>query len=182
MAKNIFLQHTTSPLPYASQGGDGGPKYPTRNNPDAHARFISRKLQESRAQDLTQRQVAAIRYKDGLYLEFSGAVQHDLAVQKLENLKKESAFQKRKRDGDIVRATVYIPAGQETYFLEKVQAYGLPVGDEETPKNNDLVMSKCAAMTRKIKEMGVAEAVVGSWILRIEMWDLSIQTLSEPAR
>ncbi|MCI8526861.1 MAG: S8 family peptidase [Oscillospiraceae bacterium] len=141
MAKNIFLQHTASPLPYASQGGGGGPKYPTRNSPDAHARFISRKLQESRAQDLTQRQVAAIRYKDGLYLEFSGAVQHDLAVQKLENLKKGIRLSNVKRDGDIVRATVYIPAGQETYFLEKVQAYGLPVGDEENPKNNDLVRS-----------------------------------------
>lgn len=141
MAKNIFLQHTASPLPYASQGGGGGPKYPTRNNPDAHARFISRKLQESRAQDLTQRQVATIRYKDGLYLEFSGAVQHDLAVQKLENLKKGIRLSNVKRDGDIVRATVYIPAGQETYFLEKVQAYGLPVGDEENPKNNDLVRS-----------------------------------------
>lgn len=104
MAKNIFLQHTASPLPYAPQGGGGGPKYPTRNNPDAHARFISRKLQESRAQDLTQRQVAAIRYKEGLYLEFSGAVQHDLAVQKLENLKKGIRLSNVKRDGDIVRA------------------------------------------------------------------------------
>lgn len=142
MAKNIFLQHTASPLPYASQGGGGGPKYPIRNSPDAHARFISRKLQESRVQDLTQRQVAAIRYKEGLYLEFSGAVQHDLAVKQLENLSKGiRLLNVKKEDSDIVRATVYVPAGQETYFLEKVQAYGLPVGDEKNPKNNDLVRS-----------------------------------------
>lgn len=141
MAKNIFLQHTATPLPYASQSGGGGPKYPIRNDPDAHAKFISRKLQESRAQDLTQRQVAAIRYKDGLYLEFSGAVRHDLAIQKLENLQKGIRLSNVKRDNGIVRATVYIPAGQETYFLEKVQAYGMPVGDEENPKNNDLVRS-----------------------------------------
>lgn len=141
MAKNIFLQHTATPLPYASQSGGGGPKYPIRNDPDAHAKFISRKLQESRAQDLTQRQVAAIRYKDGLYLEFSGAVQHDLAIQKLENLQKGIRLSNVKKDNGIVRATVYIPAGQETYFLEKVQAYGMPVGDEENPKNNDLVRS-----------------------------------------
>lgn len=141
MAKNIFLQHTASPLPYASPSGGGGPKYPTRNNPDAHAKFIGRKPQESRAQDLTQRQVAAIRYKEGLYLEFSGAIQYDLAVKRLENLQKGIRLLNVKEDSDIVRATVYIPAGQETYFLEKIQAYGMPVGDEETPKNNDLVRS-----------------------------------------
>lgn len=88
MAKNIFLQHTATPLPYASQSGGGGLKYPVRDDPDAHAKFISRKLQESRAQDLTQRQVAAIRYKEGLYLEFSGAAQCDLAIKQLENLQK----------------------------------------------------------------------------------------------
>lgn len=142
MAKNIFLQHTASPLPYASQGGGGGPKYPTRNDPDAHARFISRKLQESRAQDLTQRQVAAIRYKEGLYLEFSGAAQCDLAIKQLENLQKGiRLLNVKKEDSDIVRATVYVPAGQETYFLEKVQTYGMPVGNDENPKNNDLVRS-----------------------------------------
>ena len=142
MAKNIFLQHTATPLPYASQSGGGGLKYPVRDDPDAHAKFISRKLQESRAQDLTQRQVAAIRYKEGLYLEFSGAAQCDLAIKQLENLQKGiRLLNVKKEDNNIVRATVYIPAGQETYFLEKVQAYGMPVGDEENPKNNDLVRS-----------------------------------------
>lgn len=143
MAKNIFLQHTATPLPYASQSGGGGLKYPVRDDPDAHAKFISRKLQESRAQDLTQRQVAAIRYKEGLYLEFSGAAQCDLAIKQLENLQKGiRLLNVKKEDNNIVRATVYIPAGQETYFLEKVQAYGMPVGDEENPKNNDLVDRK----------------------------------------
>ena len=118
-----------------------GLKYPVRTDPDAHAKFISRKLQESRNQDLTQKQVAAIRCKDGLYLEFSSAVQHDLATKQLENLQKHIRLLNVKEDGDIVRATVYIPAGQETYFLEKIQEYGMPVADEESPKNNTLVSS-----------------------------------------
>ena len=141
MAKNIFLQDTASPLPYVSRSGFPGSKYPVRTDPDAHAKFISRKLQESRNQDLTQKQVAAIRCKDGLYLEFSSAVQHDLATKQLENLQKHIRLLNVKEDGDIVRATVYIPAGQETYFLEKVQEYGMPVADEESPKNNTLVSS-----------------------------------------
>lgn len=141
MAKNIFLQDTASPLPYVSRSGGGGPKYPVRADPDAHAKFIGRKLQESRTQDLTQRQVAAIRYKDGLYLEFSGAAQYDLAIKQLENLQKGIRLLNVKKDNGIVRATVYIPSGQETYFLEKVQEYGMPVGDQVNPKNNDLVRS-----------------------------------------
>lgn len=141
MAKNIFLHDTAFPLPYASRGGRGGSKYPTRSNPDAHAKFISRKLQESRAQDLTQRQVAAIRYKEGLYLEFSSATQYDLAIKQLENLQKGIRLLNVKKEDNIVRATVYIPAGQETYFLERVQAYEMPVGDKENRKNNDLVRS-----------------------------------------
>ncbi len=141
MAKNIFLQDTASPLPYVSRSGFPGSKYPVRTDPDAHAKFISRKLQESRNQDLTQKQVAAIRCKDGLYLEFSSAVQHDLATKQLENLQKHIRLLNVKEDGDIVRATVYTPAGQETYFLEKIQEYGMPVADEESPKNNTLVSS-----------------------------------------
>lgn len=141
MAKNIFLQDTASPLPYVSRSGFPSSKYPVRADADAHAKFIGRKLQESRTQDLTQRQVAAIRYKDGLYLEFSGAAQHDLAIKQLENLQKGIRLLNVKKDNDIVRATVYIPAGQETYFLEKVQEYGMPVGDKENPKNNNLVRS-----------------------------------------
>lgn len=57
MAKNIFLQGTASPLPYTSRSGFPRPKYPIRTDPDAHARFIGRKLQESRNQDLTPKQV-----------------------------------------------------------------------------------------------------------------------------
>ncbi len=129
MAKNIFLQGTASPLPYTSQAKRANPNYPDRNDPDTHAKFISRKLQESRAKDLTQKQVAAIRYKDGLYLEFSGATQYDLAVKQLENLQKGIRLLNVKDDGNTVKATVYIPADQETYFLEKVQAYGMPIKD-----------------------------------------------------
>ena len=69
--RNIFLQETRDTLPFVSKRGRSGTTFPVRTDPGAHAAFISRKLTECREQDLTQRQVAAIRYKDGLYLEFS---------------------------------------------------------------------------------------------------------------
>ena len=43
--------------------------------------------QECYTNSLTQRQVAAIRYKEGTYLEFSSAKGHDLAIKSLESRK-----------------------------------------------------------------------------------------------
>lgn len=141
MAKNIFLQNTITSLPYVSRSTPFELGYPRRSNPGAHAAFISRKLQECKEQSLTQKQVAAIRYKEGVYLEFSGAIQHDLAIKKLENLQKGIRLLNVKTENDTVKATVYIPVGQEAYFLEKVQAYAEPVEEGKSPKNNDLVRS-----------------------------------------
>jgi hypothetical protein len=141
--KNIFLRNTLDSLPYVSRSTPFETNYPKRSNPSAHAAFISRKLQECREQSLTQKQVAAIRYKDGVYLEFSSATQHDLAIKSLENLQKGIRLLNVKTDSstETVKATVYVPAGQETYFLEKVQAYAEPVEEGEKPKNNNLVRS-----------------------------------------
>ena len=141
--KNIFLRDTMDTLPYVSPRSNYEGNFPTRSNPGAHAAFISRKLQECREQSLTQKQVAAIRYKEGVYLEFSGDAHHDLAIKSLENLKKGIRLLNVKTDAstETIRATVYIPAGQESYFLEKVQAYSEPVEAGKNPKNNDLVRS-----------------------------------------
>lgn len=84
MAKNIFLSQTAELLSYSSVSRPIGSNYPHRTT-TSHANFIQRKLRECYAESLTQRQVAAIRYKEGVYLEFSGASQYDLAVKSLEN-------------------------------------------------------------------------------------------------
>ena len=83
--KNIFLSHTAAPYPYSSESHPVKKKYPQRD-PSAHAAYIQRKLSEAyAAHNLTQSQVAAIRYKDGIYLEVSGAAGHDLETQGLES-------------------------------------------------------------------------------------------------
>ena len=71
--KNIFLETTKDVLPYVSGSKRFERRFPLRRDPAAHAAFISRKLQECKEQSLSQKQVAAIRYKEGTYLEFSGA-------------------------------------------------------------------------------------------------------------
>ena len=140
--KNIFLSQTAEPLSYSSVSRPIGSNYPHRTT-TSHANFIQRKLRECYAESLTQRQVAAIRYKEGVYLEFSGASQHDLAVKSLENRTQGIRLLNVHEDTETntVKATVYIPAGKENYFIQKVEAYASEQTKSGKPKNNDLVSS-----------------------------------------
>lgn len=137
----IFLEQTRESLPYASNPKRSGKSYPARSNPSAHAAFITDKLQRCNAQALKPKQVAAIRYKQGVYLEFSSKEGYPLNIKALENLPKHIRLLNVRLEDDIEKATVYVPAGQEAYFLERVQAYADSLIGEGTPKNNDLVIS-----------------------------------------
>ena len=66
-----------------------------------------------------------------------------MPVQSLENRGLGIRLLNVRRDDSTktVRATVYIPAGQESYFLKKVDAYSLPVEEGKKPANNNLVRS-----------------------------------------
>ena len=144
--RNIFLHETRDTLPFVSKRRRSGTTFPVRTNPGAHAAFIAHELNECRRQDLTQRQVAAIRYKDGLYLEFSGAENCDLQTKALDNYQAKSGIRllNVRQDGNVQRATVYIPAGKENYFLDRVQAFSDSLESLEegkSPKHNDLVRS-----------------------------------------
>lgn len=122
--KNIFLTQTADSMPYTSTSKPIGTNFPKRTVA-THAAFIKRKLQECYNNSLTQKQVAAIRYKEGTYLEFSSAKDYDLAIKSLENRKTGIRLLNVHEDEEnsIVRATVYIPAGQESFFLKKAEAY-----------------------------------------------------------
>ena len=140
--KNIFLSQTAEPLSYSSVSRPIGCNYPHRTT-TSHANFIQRKLRECYAESLTQRQVAAIRYKEGVYLEFSGAPQHDLAVKSLENRTQGIRLLNVREDTETntIKATVYIPAGKEKYFIQKVEDYASKQTKSGKPKNYDLISS-----------------------------------------
>ena len=144
--RNIFLHETRNALPFVSKSKRSGTSFPVRANPGAHAAFIAQKLNECKSQDLTQRQVAAIRYRDGLYLEFSGAEHFSLHTKALDNFRSKSGIRllNIRQDGCVTKATVYVPAGKENYFLDRVQEYIDSLESLEgnkSPQNNDLVRS-----------------------------------------
>ena len=140
--RNIFLTNTVETMSYTSSSRPMGKNFPKRTV-SAHATFVQRKLQECYNNSLTQKQVAAIRYKEGIYLEFSGAKEYDLAIKSLENRKAGIRLLNVHEDekASVIKATVYIPAGQESFFLKKVEAYANETTSTGKPKNNDLISS-----------------------------------------
>lgn len=142
--RNIFLTNTVDEMPYVSGSRPGKKNFPNRNV-SSHSNFIQNKLQQCYANDLSQKQVAAIRYKEGVYLEFSSAPEHDLAIKSLENRQQGIRLLNVRKDEktNTIKATVYIPGGKESYFLKKVEEYAdkLNLTPTGKPKNNDLISS-----------------------------------------
>ncbi|WOO35116.1 S8 family peptidase [Anaerocolumna sp. AGMB13020] len=142
--RNIFLTNTVDEMPYVSGSRPGKKNFPIRNV-SSHSNFIQNKLQQCYANDLSQKQVAAIRYKEGVYLEFSSAPEHDLAIKSLENRQQGIRLLNVRKDEETntIKATVYIPGGKESYFLKKVEEYAdeLKLTPTGNPKNNDLISS-----------------------------------------
>lgn len=142
--RNLFLRNTETPLEYSGRQTPMERKFPVRKDANVHANFIQRKLTDSYQRSNTQKQAAAIRYKKGVYLEFSSALGHELAVKSLEDLKQGIRLLNVKENLDTkqVKAIVYVPDGKESLFLKKVQLYGKEVNKKSgKPKNNDLISS-----------------------------------------
>ena len=67
--KNIFLKETIESMPYGPKQQRGNTKFPKRET-WGHAQIIKRKLKECYENSLTQKQVAAIRYKSDIKREY----------------------------------------------------------------------------------------------------------------
>ncbi|MGI5849494.1 MAG: S8 family peptidase [Christensenellales bacterium] len=141
--KNIFLSNTIEPLPYVSRRTRGAEKRIPERDVNAHAAYLTRRFQEAYSQSLTQKQVAAIRYKEGTYLEFSSLKSHDLAVKSLENLNVGIRLLNVRIDeeNDIARATVYVPDGKEAYFIGKVDKYLSTYNEKGKARYDELINS-----------------------------------------
>lgn len=125
--KNIFLSDTVRNYPYTSRSAFSSTRIPDRPDRTGHGTFLKKKFEEAYKQNqkLTQRQVAAIKYKEGIYLEFSGQENHDLVVKSLESVREGIRLLNVHRDeeSETVKATVYVPEGKETYFINRLDLY-----------------------------------------------------------
>ncbi len=141
--RNIFLFNTIEPLPYASGSKPGPRKKIPERDVYAHAEKLKRKFEEAYAQAQNQKRAAAIREREGTYLEFFSKQQHDLAVKSLENLSAGIRLLNVKTDEatNTIRATVYIPDGKESFFINKVEKYLSSYEETGKPQFNELISS-----------------------------------------
>jgi len=135
--------NTIEPLPYASKSTPGADKRIPNRDINAHANFVKNKLMAAYSQSLTQKQVAAIHYKDGTYLEFSSAAEHDLTIKSLENITSGIRLLNVRKDkeNDIIYATVYVPDGKESFFIDRVEKYLSTYNETGKAQYNELISS-----------------------------------------
>ncbi len=143
--RNIKLTNTVTSHKFSSDSTPIKKNFPQRDNVFAHAKYIERKLTECYERSEQQKQAAAIKYKNGTYLEFSSAPNYDMATKSLENKKHGIRLLNIKSDdkSNTLKATVYIPDSEQAFFLKKINDYAdaEKISDTGKPKNNDLISS-----------------------------------------
>ena len=138
--RNILLTNITEPMKYTPQKGRAKKNIPSRDCV-SHARNISKQYDVFIKETLKQKQVAAIKMK-GMYAEFSGKKDFDLATKSLENRRAGIKLLNVQNIDMVTQATVYIPEGQEEYFKKRIKAYSTEKTKKtERPKNADLINS-----------------------------------------
>lgn len=165
MAEHIFI--TTNPVShqYTASGipiKDSIPKRERRT----HAQDLERKLNfiwEKMQESNSNRLAISLPVRNGTYLEFEGSPDELLNIQSLENrttgIKLLNSRIENINNRKVIKATVYVPKGKETYFLKKVKEY-----TEDTTKGNPK-NEKLIATINDIKE-----AVLESFWIGKEDW------------
>lgn len=135
--KHIFLVDSAQTTPFKSNGTRGRTsKYPIRDR-FSHGAYIKQRLENAWAQarqEQTPRTAVAVPTRQGTYLEFESAPCFDLKTESLENRRQGIRLLNVRTDkldtlsdeaglATVTKATVYVPAGTEGFFLERVRQY-----------------------------------------------------------
>lgn len=146
--RHFFLDKTGASLNFTSKPSIAGkPNYPERQRYD-HGRLLQRKLQDAweQAKELDeQRKAVSLPTKEGIYIDVESAPGFELATKSLENRRVGVRLLNIRTEdvngSPIRKATVFIPAGKETYFIKKVEEYLTEETSTNKPRNQDLVNS-----------------------------------------
>lgn len=144
--ENIFIKGTPESVPYRSVKLGRSTEFPVRSDPRGHARYVETRLHAAYERSDTQKKAAAIRYKDGMYIQFQSKAGFSLKLDSLENRAQGIRLLNVKQQGNseensIQLATVYVPGGKEHYFLSRISDFLDKKTSTGKPKNSDLVSS-----------------------------------------
>ncbi|MDB5294353.1 MAG: hypothetical protein JWO31_336 [Phycisphaerales bacterium] len=77
----------------------------------------------------------------GIPLEFESDPKFDLLLRSLENRQQGIELVNVRRDGNVTKATVFVPAGKLEHFLRRVEQYATEERESGKPKHADLIES-----------------------------------------
>jgi len=142
--RHIFLPGPTRTEGFTSprQGGHAT-LIPPRDRVQ-HSTFLQQRFQQA-WRDAEERQAVSQVGRQGTYIQFVSEPGFDLTLKSLENLKSDIRLLNVQRRGDPANqqtlATVYIPNGRRSYFLNKIRVYAEEDNRWNKPKNANLVNS-----------------------------------------
>lgn len=147
--KHIFITGNVNSEKFKTpQRGGGESNIPARNRV-AHSQKLLAQFEtiwQEKAQTQQQRGAEQIATREGTYISFTSAADHDLITKSLEDLRKGIRLLNIKEipvgeNQTQIRATVYVPNGKEGHFISKIQKYQQEETAKGEPKNAPLVNS-----------------------------------------
>lgn len=147
--KHIFIQGNVSSEKYRAPSARGAkPRIPVRERATQSQRLLNQfaEIWQQKEQLQQQRGAEQIATREGTYIQFTSAADHDLITKSLEDLRKGIRLLNIKEipvgeNRMQVRATVYVPNGKEGHFITKIQKYQQEETAKGQPKNAPLVNS-----------------------------------------
>lgn len=166
--KHIFISGNVKTEKYKASPKQGKqPRIPQRDRAAHSAKLLQQfaNIWQKKEEINQARTAEKIATREGTYLSFTSAVDHDLITKSLENIKKGIRLLNVKEEiinGDHtqVKATVYIPNGMEGYFISKIAKY-----EEENLKSGN---PKNAPLVNSINDVSIA-LLEGLWTDKIQL-------------
>lgn len=147
--KHIFITGNVTAEKFKQLSKRGKASVIPERDRAAHSRKLLQKFDEiwKEKERLQQKRTAEkIATREGTYLSFTSAADHDLITKSLENIKKGIRLLNIKEEvidenHKQTKATVYIPNGMEGFFISKIAKYQDENLKSGKPKNAPLVNS-----------------------------------------
>ena len=129
-------------MPYkTTRKARGTRNYPHLDRPLEHVRKLKQELDSIVKTTITSQQVAAIKEKDGFYLNISGKQGYDLNYKSLEDERAGIQLLNIQSKDALTKATVFVPQNKVSNLISKFDKFESTIGVGDNPKNNDLVRS-----------------------------------------
>ena len=147
--KHIFITGNVNREKYKAPSSMGAqPRIPVRDRASQSQKLLRQfdTIWQAKTQLQQQREAEQISTREGTYISFTSAADHDLITKSLEDLRKGIRLLNIKEipvgeNHTQIRATVYVPNGKEGHFISKIQKYQQEETNKGEPKNASLVNS-----------------------------------------